>query len=82
MWYCGKSDWNSSVFRLIKRSGIDIETLLERAGGDFVAQVMKPEVFDAGPACRADTGAYRGFGGGVVRFIQVANCDLKGKGDN
>ena len=41
----------------------DIEALLEQPGGGLVAQVMKPEVFDAGPAYRADIGAFDGFGG-------------------
>ena len=41
----------------------DIETLLEQPRGGLVAQVMKPDVFEAGPAYRADIGAFDGFGG-------------------
>mgnify|MGYP001817854514 FL=1 len=41
----------------------DIETLLEQPRSGLVAQVMKPETFDAGPAYRADIGAFDSFGG-------------------
>jgi hypothetical protein len=41
----------------------DIETLLEQSGGGLVAQVMEPEVLDAGPAHRTDVGALDSLGG-------------------
>lgn len=41
----------------------DIQPLLEQPGGGLVAQVVEPQVLDAGPAYSADVGTFDGFGG-------------------
>ena len=49
----------------------DIETLLEQPGGGLVAQVVEPEVLDAGPAHRADVSTLNGLGGKAGECLPV-----------